>query len=136
VAVIPMQNAAREISQVLRAATPTHAHLRARVVAVAGITLLVDIVATVAMFMFERHAEGTQIKTMFDSFFWTSSQLSTVSSSIANPLTKGGRLLAIGIDIYSITVVATLAGSFSAFFHKRGWERAQEAGLEHLHPPA
>jgi hypothetical protein len=61
---------------------------------------------------------------MFDSFYWTSAQLSTVSSQMANPLTHAGRLLTIVIDVYSITVVATLAGLFATFFHKRGMERA------------
>jgi hypothetical protein len=28
------------------------------------------------------------------------------------------------MEIYAITVVATLAGSFGAFFHKRSMERA------------
>jgi hypothetical protein len=131
---VALSNAARELEQVVRAGTPTHQRLRTRILVVAFLTLVVDIVATFAMYMLERHAKDTQIKTLFDSFFWTSSQLSTVSSSIANPLTKGGRILAIGIDIYSITVVATLAGSFSAFFHKRGWEMAREQG--HPHPDA
>jgi hypothetical protein len=134
VAITSLLAAGREIEHILRAATPTHARLRGRVLAVAALTLFVDVIATFVMFVLERHAHGTQIKTLFDSFFWTSSQLSTVSSSITNPLTKGGRLVAIGIDIYSITVVATLAGSFSAFFHKRGWEEAQRLG--HAHPDA
>jgi hypothetical protein len=101
--------------------------LRARVAAIAALTLIIDVFATVAMFMFERHVKGTDIKDLFDAFYWTSAQLSTVSSQMANPLSHGGRLLGIAIDFYAITVVATLAGSFGAFFHKRGAERAQAA---------
>ena len=118
---------AREIGHVLRATTPTHEHLRTRVLGVALLTLIFDAVATFAMFFFERHADGTAIHTLFDSFYWTSAQLSTVSSQMSNPLTHAGRLLAIVIDIYSITVVATLAGLFAHFFHNRGIERAASA---------
>jgi hypothetical protein len=114
----------REIAHVARASTPTHAHLRTRVVGVALITLVVDAVATVAMFFLERGAHGTAIHTLFDSFYWTSAQLSTVSTQMPNPLTHGGRLLGLVIDFYSITVVATFAGLFGAFFHKRGMEQS------------
>jgi hypothetical protein len=117
----------REIGHVVRATTPTHARLRSRVAVIATLTLIFDAVATVAMFMFERHAGGSDIHNMFDSFYWTSAQLSTVSSQMSNPLTAGGRLLGLAIDFYSITVVATLAGLFGAFFHKRGMEHAHEA---------
>lgn len=120
----PLSNATRELGHVIRGTTPTHAHLRSRVMGVALLTLIFDVIATFVMYMFERHAGGTDIHNLFDSFYWTSAQLSTVSSQMANPLSHAGRLLGIAIDIYSITVVATLAGLFGAFFHKRGMERA------------
>ena len=47
-----------EIGHVLRATTPTHEHFRTRVIVVALITLVVDAVATVAMYIFERHAKA------------------------------------------------------------------------------
>jgi hypothetical protein len=35
----------------------------------------------------------------------------------------GGRVVDIALQFYAITVVASLAGSFAAFFHRRGMER-------------
>ena len=38
---------------------------------------------------------------------------------MANPATNAGKVIELFFDIYAITVVATLAGSFGAFFHQR-----------------
>jgi hypothetical protein len=45
-----------------------------------------------------------------------------VSSSVKNPLSTSGRVLDVAMEFYAITVIATLAGSFGAFFQKRGIE--------------
>ena len=58
-----------------------------------------------------------------DSLFWTSTQLLTVSSQLPNPLSTPGRVLDVGLQAYAISIVAALAGSFGAFFHRRGLER-------------
>jgi len=42
---------------------------------------------------------------------------------MTNPLTAAGRILDVGMEAYAITVVAALAGSFGAFFHRRSSER-------------
>jgi hypothetical protein len=114
---------AHDIHAVARAATPTHAHLRDRLVAVSAVTLLVDLVASVAVFFLERHAHGTQIHTFGDAVFFTTTQLLTISSSVANPLSDGGKVVDLVLELYAITVVASLAGSFGAFFQRRGHER-------------
>ena len=106
----------REIKDVLRATTPTHLHLRSRLTFV--------VAATVLILLFERNAHGTAITNIGDSLFWTTSQLLTVSSSMPNPISAPGRALDIVLEAYAISVVAVLAGSFSAFFHRRGMERA------------
>jgi hypothetical protein len=115
----------REIAAVLRAATPTHLHLRARLVFVAVATVAVDAVASVLILLFERHADGTQITNVGDALFWTSTQLLTVSSQLPNPISAPARVLDVFLQAYAISVVAVLAGSFGAFFHRRGIERAQ-----------
>jgi len=112
-----------DIRNVIRAATPTHAHLRDRLVAVAVISLGVDLVASILIYLFEHHAKGTDIHGWGDALFFTTAQLLTVSSSMVNPLTAGGRVLDLILELYAITVVATLAGSFAAFFQRRGHER-------------
>ena len=113
----------REIQNVLRGATPTHEHLRSRVSSVVGATLLLDAVASVLVLGFERHASGTGITNLGDAVFWTSTQLLTVSSQLPNPISTPARVLDIFLQAYAISVVAVLAGSFGAFFHRRGMER-------------
>jgi hypothetical protein len=113
-----------EIRDVLRAATPTHLHLRARIAFVVGATILVDAVASVLILLFERHAPGTEINNLGDALFWTSTQLLTVSSQLPNPISTPARVLDVLLQAYAISVVAVLAGSFGAFFHRRGLERA------------
>lgn len=103
--------------------TPTHFHLRQRLLGVLIVTLIADAIGTVVVYYFERHAPGTEITNIGDSLFWTSAQLLTVSSQMKNPISTGGRVVDIFLELYGISVVATLAGSFGAFFHRRGLER-------------
>ena len=49
-------------------------------------------------------------------------QLLTVSSQLRNPLTTGGRVLDVFMEVYAITVIATLAGAMGSFLQKRGEE--------------
>jgi len=113
----------REILSVSRAISPTHQHLRERLISLALVTAVVDLFGSVLVYMFEHDAAGTEIKTFGDALFWTSAQLLTVSSQIRNPFTTGGRIVDVALELYAITVVAALAGSFGAFFHRRGMER-------------
>jgi hypothetical protein len=113
----------QEIRQIVRGATPTHEHLRARVAFVVVATLLLDAVASVLILSFERHASGTEITNLGDAIFWTSTQLLTVSSQLPNPISTPARVLDVFLQAYAISVVAVLAGSFGAFFHRRGLER-------------
>jgi hypothetical protein len=108
---------------VARAVTPTHEHLRSRLIFLFLATIVLDAVASVLVFLFERHAEGTEITTYGDSLFWTSTQLLTVSSQLPNPISTAGRVLDVFLQAYAISAVAILAGSFGAFFHRRGNER-------------
>jgi hypothetical protein len=111
------------VVRVVRAATPTHAHLRSRLAFVFVATVILDLVASVFILWFERGAHGTQITSFGDSLFWTSTQLLTVSSQLPNPISTPARVLDIFLQAYAISVVAILAGSFGAFFHRRGMER-------------
>jgi hypothetical protein len=119
----------QEIRQIARGATPTHEHLRARVVFVVLATLILDAVASVLILGFERNADGTEITNLGDAIFWTSTQLLTVSSQLPNPISTPARVLDVFLQAYAISVVAVLAGSFGAFFHRRGLERDPPEGL-------
>lgn len=103
----------------MRGATPAHVHLRGRIAFVTVATLVLDAVASVAIFFFERHADGTQITNLGDAVFWTSTQLLTVSSQLPNPISTPARVFDVVLQAYAISVVAVLAGSFGAFFHHR-----------------
>jgi hypothetical protein len=118
------RNGFGEIRDILRARTPTHLHLRSRLIFVLGATLLVDAVSSVLILTFERHAHGTEITNIGDAVFWTSTQLLTVSSQLPNPISAPARVLDVFLQAYAISVVAVLAGSWGAFFHRRGMERA------------
>src|SRR5947209_14873342 len=111
-----------EVRDVLRAGTPTHGRLRDRLVAIAVATVGFDLVCAVLAFLFEHHLNQTQIESFGSALFWTTTQLLTVSSSIQNPISFPGRVLDILMEIYAITVIASLAGALGAFLIKRGEE--------------
>ncbi|HEY4824089.1 MAG TPA: hypothetical protein VIH49_03490 [Solirubrobacteraceae bacterium] len=122
-----LRSAVREVSNVARATTATHRRLRDHLTAIAIATLGVDLVCAVAGFLLERHTPETDIKTLGSAFFWTSTQLLTVSSQIRNPISTGGRVLDVFMEIWAITVIATLAGAMGSFLQKRGEELGREA---------
>lgn len=115
----------REVRDVLRGSTPTHARLRDRLVGIALATIGVDLVCGVLALLFEHHQEQTQIVSLGSALFWTSTQLLTVSSSLQNPVSTPARILDVAMEIYAITVIATLAGALGAFLMKRGDELDQ-----------
>lgn len=123
----PLRQALSELHKVARAATRTHQRLRDRLVAIALATLGIDLICAVAAFLLERHAAQTEIKTFGSAFFWTSTQLLTVSSQLKNPITTGGRVLDVFMEAYAITVIAALAASMGTFVHKRSLEIDDEA---------
>jgi hypothetical protein len=115
-------SAAREFRDVLCAATATHRRLRDHLVTITITTLGIDLFCAIAAFLRERHSQRTEIKTLGSAAFWTTTQLLTVSSSIKNPISVGGRILDVFMEIYAITVIATLAGAFGSFLQRRGQE--------------
>jgi hypothetical protein len=112
----------KELAAVVRGDTLTHELLRSRLLFLFLATVVLDVVASLLIFMFERHASGTEITNVGDAVFWTSTQLLTVSSQLRNPISTPARVLDIFLQAYAISAVAFLAGSFGAFFHRRGAE--------------
>ena len=106
----------------LRAATATHRRLRDQLVTIIVATVGIDLVCAIAAFLLERHSGQTEIKTFGSAAFWTTTQMLTVSSQIKNPISVGGRLLDVFMEIYAVSVIATLAGAFGSFLQKRGEE--------------
>jgi hypothetical protein len=68
------------------------------------------------MYKLERSAEGTDIHTLYESWFFTTTQLLTVSSQIQNPVTDAGRAVDVILELWAVVVVAGSAGAFASFF--------------------
>ena len=92
-----------------------HHRLVARLLLILIGTLIVDAAGTILIFIAERHARGTDIRTLGDAFFFTTVQLLTVSSQIRNPFTTIGRAVDIVLEVWAVLVVAGSAGAFAAF---------------------
>ncbi len=93
-----------------------HRRLLARLALIVAATAVVDGVATVAVYFLERHAKGTEVKTLGDALFFTTVQLLTISSQIKNPLTAGGRIVDVLLELWGVIVVAGSAGAVATFF--------------------
>ena len=120
---------------VVRGVTPSHDRLRSRIFFLFVATLALDALASLLIYLFERHAPGTEITNFGDAVFWTSTQLLTVSSQLPNPISTPARILDIFLQAWAISAVAILAGSFGAFFHRRGIEGEAPASDAAAPPP-
>lgn len=121
----PVKHAGHEVMAVARATTRTHYHLRRRIAIIFGTTAVFALLCTLVVYLTEHNAKGTEIHSLWDSFLFSTSQLLT-GSSVANPRTNLGKILELIFDLWAITVVASLAGSFGAFFHARSKEMNEE----------
>jgi hypothetical protein len=111
----------RGLRMTLRAETDAHAELRSRIAGVIALTLVLDLLAGGVAYAFEHgHAE---IHSYWDALFWTTTQMLTVSSSLTTPVTSGGKILDIFLELYAVVVVTSVAGVFASFFHHRYRER-------------
>jgi len=93
-----------------------HRRLVARLLLVFAVTVVLDVVGAVAMFLLERHARGTEVKSFWDAFFFSTVQLLTVSSQIKNPVTGWGRVVDVGLELWAVIAVAGSAGAVASFF--------------------
>jgi hypothetical protein len=120
---MPLRRLGREVRKVARAETTTHLHLRERLAVIFTATLVIDLIAAVAIYFLERGHTILGIRNFGDALFWTSAQLLTVSSQMPNPVTTGGKIIDLFLEFWAITAVTAAAGSFGAFFHRRSMER-------------
>ena len=93
-----------------------HRRLVARLLVALSVTLVVDLAGAVLVWLTERHAHGTDIHGFGDALFFSTVQLLTISSQLKNPLTAAGRVVDVGLEVWAIVVVASIGGSFAAFF--------------------
>ena len=121
----PFARAGSEVVSVVRATTLTHRELRDRLMVVVVVSAAVDLVCGLLAYVFEHRVHGTQIHGIGDALFFSTTQLLSVSSSMANPLTTGGRTLDVFMELYAITVVTSVAGMTASFFHRRSSEKRE-----------
>ena len=126
-AVIDWRRMRSEAEMVARAETRTHAVLRSRLLFLALATLALDAVGTVVMFLLEHDDRRSGFTTLGGALFWVSAQLTTVSSQEPNPVTNLGKVVDLGLEVWAITAVATLAASLAGFFTARHRERMHES---------
>jgi hypothetical protein len=117
----PVVRVLRGVRMTLRAETSAHAELRSRITGVIVLTVVLDLLAAVVGWLLERH--HGEITTFWNALFWTTTQMLTVSSQFPNPLTTGGKLLDVALEVYALVVVTSVAGAFASFFHHRAREK-------------
>jgi ABC-type Co2+ transport system permease subunit len=131
-----IRRATKGFGAVARGETYIHARFRDRLLAILWVTVALVAVSTIVVYAIERNASGAEIDSLFDAFLFSASRLLT-ASSIVDPQTNGLRILELGFDVYAITVVAALAGSFGAFFHAHSQQLdAERQGLSPAGPSA
>jgi ion channel len=84
----------------------------------------VDVVGTLLMWLFEDGHRDGQIDNLWDALFFSTTQLLTVSSQMPNPVTTGGRIVDIFLELTALCLVSGIAGVFASFFLDIGGERA------------
>jgi hypothetical protein len=93
-----------------------HRRLASRLTLLLLATIIVDLAGAVAIYAVESSARGTQVTTFGQALFFTSAQVLTVSSSLANPVTPIGRVVDLILELWGVVVVAGTAGALATFF--------------------
>jgi hypothetical protein len=93
-----------------------HKRFTIRVGLVAAATLVVDLTAGTLMDVLEKGVKNSDIHAFTDALFFSTVQLLTVSSQMRNPVTGGGRIVDVFLEVWAIFAVTAVAGSFSSFF--------------------
>jgi hypothetical protein len=110
-------NSLRHI-KVLLHRTPPHPHnvLRRRLLEALVLVAIVDAAGTLLMWLFENDVSRSEIHNLWDAFFFSTVQLLTVSSQMPNPVTTGGRIVDIVLELTALCLVSGIAGVFASFF--------------------
>jgi hypothetical protein len=120
-----MRHMGTEVRMVIRGESLAHRLLRSRLMFLFVATLALDAAATVAMYGLEHREPGSGFHTWGGALFWVTAQLTTVSSQMPNPVTGWGKAIDIVLEVWAISVAATLAASLAAFFRARHVEHGQ-----------
>ncbi|HEX6678085.1 MAG TPA: hypothetical protein VF486_24095 [Actinomycetes bacterium] len=113
----PVRRVRSELRDLFRA-QESHAELGGRLLAVLLLSAAFDLAVTFIV----NAMDEKQLHSLWLAFVWTTSQLLTGGSSLGVE-SRLGHLWEIVVQLWGITFVAALAGSFAAFFHRRSTER-------------
>ena len=84
----------------------------------AAVAIVVDLAAA-GLAMAAEHGHPHAFDSYWAALFWTTTQLLTVSSQLPNPESTVAHILDVVLELLSITIVTSIAGSWAAFFHHR-----------------
>ena len=103
--------------------------LRGRVgMYVAGGSLLLAVVGALAVVDVERGADGANITTIGDAFWWAATTMTTVGYGDRYPVTALGRCVAVGLMVCGIAVLGTVTATLASWIVERVSEAREEAG--------
>jgi hypothetical protein len=93
-----------------------HRRLLARIMLAFCLSAVVDLAAGLLMWALESGKKGSEIHGFGDALFFSTVQILSVSSSLKNPITSGGKVVDVLLEFWAIFVVTAIAGSFASFF--------------------
>ena len=119
---------ARELRDIARGATIVHRDLRDRLLLAFVASLVLDVVAAAVICNLTYGHGQEEFGRYWTALFWTTTQLLTVSSQLSNPHSTGAHVVDVLLELWAMTVVTAVAGSFGAFFHHRTADRRRAGG--------
>ena len=93
-----------------------HRRLLARILLAFCLSVVVDLAGGLLMWALESGKKGSEIHGFGDAVFFCTVQILTVSSSLKNPITSGGKIVDIALEFWAVFVVTAIGGSFASFF--------------------
>ena len=90
-----------------------------------GATVLLMVVASVAVLDAERGHPGSTIQTYGDALWWSAVTATTIGYGDVYPVTASGRIVAFGLMLVGISMIGVVTASIAAWFVGRNEEAAE-----------
>lgn len=91
-----------------------------------GATVLLMVVASVAMLDAERGHPGSTIQNYGDSLWWSAVTATTIGYGDVYPVTASGRIVAFGLMLVGISMIGVVTASIAAWFVGRNEEADED----------